>query len=421
MKEKSFFGYKAAIGAFLVIFVNLGAASTLGVFLPSMSEFTGWPVGILSYNGTVNTIGNVLLSLICVKLLSKYGPKKLMFISIIGIFLNFQLYTLATDGQNVTSLVLILLAGFAASFAIVFGTHAVCTYVISSWFVEKREKIVGMVLSGASFGAAAWVFAAGQMFKYMDYRACYRILSWVILAIGMFSVIFLIRDPEKMGQKPLGWEKETKSDSQSDVKELPGVTRNEAVKTVSFWLFAGALLLAGMEGAAWLVYSPTWWTMNGLTSTQAANWSAIYTVLAGIVMLGVGTIFAKVGPTIFSILVCAAFSLCMVALIVFGYTPTTVLLILIVVFGALAYPLNASIPSIVGQSVFGPKEFGAISSTLMTGVYIGQALYAPSMNIFLSGKSGMEGGWKFLCATGIVTMILLVLSIATSPMKKTKQ
>ena len=141
MKEKSFFGYKAAIGAFLVIFVNLGAASTLGVFLPSMSEFTGWPVGILSYNGTVNTIGNVLLSLICVKLLSKYGPKKLMFISIIGIFLNFQLYTLATDGQNVTSLVLILLAGFSASFAIVFGTHAVCTYVISSWFVEKREKL----------------------------------------------------------------------------------------------------------------------------------------------------------------------------------------------------------------------------------------------------------------------------------------
>ena len=198
MENKKFFGYKAAIGAFIVIFVNLGGASTLGVFLPSMSEYTGWSVPTLSYNGTFNTIGNVLLSLICVKALSKLGPRKLMFISIIGIFVNFQLYTFATDGQDTLSLILIYLAGPAASFAIVFGTHAVCTSFISEWFVEKRGKVIGMVLSGASFGTAAWVFAAGQMFKYMDYRQCYRILSFVILAMGMFAVIFLIREPEKM-------------------------------------------------------------------------------------------------------------------------------------------------------------------------------------------------------------------------------
>ena len=106
--------------------------------------------------------------------------------------------------------------------------------------------------------------------------------------------------------------------------------------------------------------------------------------------------------------------------IVYGSTPTTTIMILTVVFGALAYPLSASIPSIVGQSVFGPKEFSAISATLMTGVYLGQALYAPVMSIFLSSSAGFEGGWKFLCGTGIATMILLLLSITTSPMKKAR-
>ena len=37
--EKKFFGYKAAIGAFLIIFANLGACTTLGhfwqVYLPT--------------------------------------------------------------------------------------------------------------------------------------------------------------------------------------------------------------------------------------------------------------------------------------------------------------------------------------------------------------------------------------------------
>lgn len=415
MEQKKFFGYKAAIGAFLVIFCNLGAASTLGVFLPSMSEYTGWSVGILGYNGTFNTIGNVLLSLICVKALDKLGPKKLMFISIIGIFLNFQFYTFATDGQNVTSLVFIYLAGLMASFAIVFGTHAVCTYVISQWFVgEKRGKIISAVLSGASFGAAAWVFVAGQMFRVMSYKSCYQILSWVLLAVGMFAVIFLIRDPEKMGQKPMGTEI-----AAVEADKLPGVTRAEAIKSPSFWFFAIALLLGGCEGSAWLVYSPTWWTMNGLSATDASNWNAIYTVLAGFVMLGVGGVFNKVGPTVFSIVVSIAFSLCMVFLIIFGMTPTTVILILTVICGALAYPLSASIPSIVGQAVFGSKEFGAISATLMTGVYIGQALYAPVMNACLSSEGGFTTGWKLLCGTGIATMIFLILSIKTSPMKKT--
>ena len=35
--EKKFFGYKAAIGAFLIIFANLGACTTLGTFLASLS------------------------------------------------------------------------------------------------------------------------------------------------------------------------------------------------------------------------------------------------------------------------------------------------------------------------------------------------------------------------------------------------
>ena len=137
-------------------------------------------------------------------------------------------------------------------------------------------------------------------------------------------------------------------------------------------------------------------------------------------MLGVGAAFNKHGPAVFSACTCIAFSICMVLLIVYGSTPTTTIMILTVVFGALAYPLSASIPSIVGQSVFGPKEFSAISATLMTGVYLGQALYAPVISIFLSSSAGFEGGWQFLCGTGIATMILLLLSITTSPMKKAR-
>ena len=66
-----------------------------------------------------------------------------------------------------------------------------------------------------------------------------------------------------------------------------------------------------------------------------------------------------------------------------------------VLFAALAYPLNASIPGLIGQSVFGGKDFAAISATLMTAVYVGQALCAPIMSAFLATEGGMKSGWIF--------------------------
>ena len=415
--EKKFFGYKAAVGAFLVMFVNLGACTTLGIFLTSLSEYSGWDLGMVGYIGTVNTIGNVVLSIVAVKALSKLGARTTMLISVLACAIHVHLYTFATPGANISSLVFYYLAGFMASFSITFGTHAVCSSVIADWFVEKREQISGVVFSGAGFGAAIWVFAAGQLFKVVDFKGCYRILSIFILAIGLFSVICLIKDPKKLGQKPLGWDKAS-TDSTGESVEVPGVSKSEALRSPAFWMLAAALLFVCMSGSAYMSYAPSWWQTNGLDATAAANWNAIYLVISGAVLLAVGKVFAKTGPKAFTVIVCAAFVAAMACMVALNGHPATLILVGCVVFAALAYPLNASIPGLIGQSVFGGRDFAAISATLMTGVYIGQALTAPVMNAFLATEGGMGAAWIFFGATALVGMVLIIISISISPMKK---
>ena len=415
--EKKFFGYKAAVGAFLVMFVNLGACTTLGIFLTSLSEYSGWDLGMVGYIGTVNTIGNVVLSIVAVKALSKLGARTTMLISVLACAIHVHLYTFATPGANISSLVFYYLAGFMASFSITFGTHAVCSSVIADWFVEKREQISGVVFSGAGFGAAIWVFAAGQLFKFVDFKGCYRILSIFILAIGLFSVICLIKDPKKLGQKPLGWDKAS-TDSTGESVEVPGVSKSEALRAPAFWVLAAALLFVCMSGSAYMSYAPSWWQTNGLDATAAANWNAIYLVISGAVLLAVGKVFAKTGPKAFTVIVCAAFVAAMACMVALNGHPATLILVGCVVFAALAYPLNASIPGLIGQSVFGGRDFAAISATLMTGVYIGQALTAPVMNAFLATEGGMGAAWIFFGATALVGMVLIIISISISPMKK---
>ena len=175
--EKKFFGYKAAVGAFLIIFVNLGVASTLGIFLASLSEYSGWSVAMCGYIGTANTIGNIVLSMVVAKALPKIGVRKCMFISIIGIVLHAWLYTFATPGQNVMSLVFYYLGGLICSFAITFGTHATCSTLIAKWFIEKREKITGIVLSGAGFGAALAILLGASYFGISASSFCFGLAA----------------------------------------------------------------------------------------------------------------------------------------------------------------------------------------------------------------------------------------------------
>lgn len=414
--EKKFFGYKAAIGAFLVIFVNLGACTTLGTFIATLSSYSEHSVGAVGQIGTVNTICNVVLSVVALKALGKIGAKNTMLISVIACALHMQFYTFVTPGANPQSLIFMYIAGGIASIAITFGTHAICSAVIADWFVEKRAQVTGMVLSGAGLGAAVWVFLAGQLFKVTDYKNCYRIFSVLVLVIGLFAVLFLIKTPGQMGQKPLGWDQT----ASNEAVELPGVSYREAMKSSAFKVLVVGLLFSTVGGTAYLSYAPTWWQMNGMTATSAATWNAVYLLLAGLLLLVAGNISGKLGTGGFIVYVCAAFILTFICMVLWPINGAVYLMVLTVIFAAAAYPVCASIPSFVGTAVFGPKEFGQISATLMIAVYIGQAAASPVMAVLLSTSGGMGLAWKVFAGTTAVGMVLLLLALKMSPMKKKK-
>ena len=417
--KKGFFGYKAVVGAFLVMFVNLGVCTTLGVFLASLAEYSGWELGTVGYIGTVNTIGNVILSIVAVKFMEKFGVKKTMIVSICACALHMCFYCFVMPGRNVLGLLFMYIAGFLASFSITFGTHAVCSTIIAKWFIEKREQLTGIVFSGAGFGAAIWVFLAGQLFRFMDYKGSYRVIIILTLIIGLGAIFLLIKEPDDLGQKPLGWEEAQKAaNTTSDAVELPGVMKADAMKSPSFWLLCAAMLCICSAGSTFMSYAPAWWQANGWSATAASNWDALYLVLAGFVLLFIGKILAKVKVSVFVIGVCIAYVIAAILSSIMPGSPAVMLMILVVLFGALAYPLSASIPGLMGQSIFGAKDAAAISATLMTAVYIGQALYNPIAARFLAGEGGFPAVWRFFAGAAALGMILILAAIAVSPLKK---
>ena len=259
MENKKFAGYKAALGAFLVIFVNIGVCTTLGVFIAQLASFSGWSLSACVIIGTINTIVNLLLSLVAIPVAKKIGYRWTMLISILAVALHVNMYCFATPGQNVGTLICFYIGGALASVAIAFGSHAVCSGLIAEWFLDshQREKVTGTVLSGAGFGAAIWVFLAGQLFKYFTWQQCYRIITVIALVFGLIAVLFLIRTPKEVGQLPMPAKEE--NDTVTDPSKLPGVTHKAALKSGSFWLLVIGMLCSVTACSAIISYAAAYW------------------------------------------------------------------------------------------------------------------------------------------------------------------
>ncbi len=419
LTQKKFFGYKAVIGAFLIMFVNMGCGGTIGTFMGSLSKYTEWPVGTIGYVGTISVIGNILFSLVAARLVKTWGPRKLMGISIICTVVAMMLYTFTVPGQSVLSLVMIYSAGFIVAIAVTFGSFAVCTVLVSQWFIEKRETMTGIVLSAAAFGGSFWNFLAGQLFRFMEFKGCYRVMSVLALVIGIIAMLFFIKEPEAFGQKPLGWDKaQSKKDEK---KELEGMTKAAALKTPSFWMLFAAFICVCGAGAAFVAYGQSWWQSNGFDRTTTATYYSLYVLIGGVSLMLAGKLVSKIRAAAFAGIVGLLFIGGLLFQIMLPGNPSGTMILMVCICFGLAYPLNTSMPSLVTQSVFGPKESGAIQAQLQTGVYIGQFAYSIVVGQFLKTEAGYVGAWKFFIGAVAIWAILIIGAALLSPYKPSKK
>ena len=326
MENKKFAGYKAALGAFLVIFVNIGVCTTLGVFIAQLASYSGWSLSACVIIGTINTIVNLLLSLVAIPVAKKIGYRWTMLISILAVALHVNMYCFATPGQNVGTLICFYVGGALASVAIAFGSHAVCSGLIAEWFLDshQREKVTGTVLSGAGFGAAIWVFLAGQLFKYFTWQQCYRIITVIALVFGLIAVLFLIRTPKEVGQLPM-----PANDTVTDPSKLPGVTHKAALKSGSFWLLVIGMLCSVTACSAIISYAAAYWQGLGMSATASSNWTAVYLLISSLSLLIAGAVFKKLKSSGYTLLTHICMIACFALMLVWGANSSSFIMVLL--------------------------------------------------------------------------------------------
>jgi cyanate permease len=159
-------------------------------------------------------------------------------------------------------------------------------HVVSHWFDRHRGLALGLMMVGIGSGAMIMpAFAQGLIARY-GWHTAYAILGFAVLLIPIPVVAaFLKEKPLDLGLFPDG----TRPSPGAALPEagLPGLSRNDAWRSRTFWLMVCSFALVSMSAQGCVVHMVAMLTDLGMSMQTAALGSSL--VGAALLMGRVGT------------------------------------------------------------------------------------------------------------------------------------
>jgi sugar phosphate permease len=264
-EERVFYGWYVVAVAFFTNFMSTGTGFYIfNALMTPLCDERGWTRTELNAAPSIGLVVGILGSLLYGTIVTRVGPRILMFLGSIVSGIAFASLGLASTIVHFYLLCMLLYIGNGAMSGIVSNT------AVSNWFVEKRGRALGLATAGISLSGATLPFLAMRILDRTDLRSVF--LYTGLMAWTLAPVIWLVvRDwPEEWGMVPDGSppepglrDREIFADERKATRfPNPALVRNpggrqevlwkpaKVIRTRAFWLvgFAYALVLMGTVG-----------------------------------------------------------------------------------------------------------------------------------------------------------------------------
>lgn len=302
-----------------------------------------------------------------------------------------------------------------------FGFTNALSAFIRKWFIQRREAMLGIALASNGLGGAFGVwFYTNLENAFGVFVACsaFAIIGVVCVLLG----ILFLRNPEQVGQKPLGRETlpalegPEKAGEGKDAENF-GITFREALRTPSLYLIMASCLLCCMSMVL-SPYFPTILQVNGVDKMEAANYATINALALATASVVFGAVTAKLDGKAYILVAFGAATLGLVAL--GGWLTDGKALFLApaaMLLGA-GYGIGNSYGPIVTTKVFGNKCYDRVIPLIYAMRGVGLALGV----LLLPSLAERQGSWVSSVLVAGVTMILAIAmglaAMYLAPMKK---
>lgn len=204
---------------------------TIGVFAGPLAAEFGWGLDEIMFALAVFTVGGVVGSPIVGQLTDKYGPRRVVLISIVLFAFSMMSFSLLNGSKTMYLGIWVMMALSGA------GTLPIAwTRGVNGWFLKKRGLALGLSLVGTGlFGLLAKLYAF-HMIELIGWRGAYVAVGALPLLIAWPAAFFLFRDvtDPKVADKVAKMVVHT----ERSLAEPGGLSLGKAVKDWRFWLLA---------------------------------------------------------------------------------------------------------------------------------------------------------------------------------------
>ncbi len=403
---------KAAFGACIALFANMGMNSTFTIFLSSF--VTTWPDSSIATIALAATFGCAMAfiwsTFLVGPMLKKVAPRTLFLICAI-LSVGYCLIHYFSS-----AVWMLIVAGLLGGSTLGLGTHAMGVAAVSPYFGDYGKKtptIIAVVLASAALGAAAFSFIPGALIPVMGWRNVYLAMGVVIVLCNLvaYALIPKIETVKADGASAAA--------AASQTEDVPGLTLSQALKTPAFWfVFIGILFLTIMyQGLC--TYMVTYLVNCGMSQSIASSMQGIMQLVGIVFILAGGALVNKIGIKgliLFTGVPLAAG--CLLYAFVFPSHVTVVMAVICSILCVSGGVITNICPTIT-PILFGNKNLNQINPIFSGGAFWGGAALASQVvGRVITGTGSFANGFTVAAVIGAVGMIVLFLALAVNPMKR---
>ena len=360
-----YYGWIIVAVTFITMGIGVNARTSFSLFFSPIVDEFGWDRGITAGAFSVGFLVSALLSPLMGKLMDRSGPRTVMELGVVLMGAGLLLAPLTTQPWHLY----ITIGCLVGAGSICLGYSGQSLF-LPNWFVKRRGLAVGLAFAGVGIGSIIilpWV-------QFLIDRSGWRAASW---AMGILVLVALIplnlllhKRPEDIGLQPDGDAAPTAttvappSNIVDPAWAATDWTLGLAVRTARFWWISLGYFCGLYVWYAVQVHQTKYLVEIGFSSTSAA-WALGMVSLIGIPgQIALGYLSDRIGREWIWTISSFGFAICFAMLIALQYTPTLLLVyVMVVAQGALGYGFTSIMGAVVAE-IFQGKHFGTIFGTI---------------------------------------------------------
>ena len=249
----------AAVAAWMGFFVGPNAllSSTQGQFMVPLQQTFGLTRTMVSVVLLLSPLGVTLCLPVAGRAMDRWGLRRIL---LPGLLLFGGLHIVMSQVRALWQLVALM-----SLISVAAAMHSSVGYakLIAQWFDRRRGTVLGLAVAlGSGLGSALYPQLMRVLIDAYSWRAGYIGMGSVVLVLGFPVLWVLLREPQRG---------HTAASAALQAEALPGATRAEALRGLTFWLIFTSILLTMTALLGTIIHAYPMLTERGFSPTVAAT------------------------------------------------------------------------------------------------------------------------------------------------------